>query len=67
MQKLEGLMGAAVVSAVVFKSALVRFVFNTGYHLNIRGGDPGVKIEIRKSNDFYYSCRGGVGEMSVVD
>nr|WP_314225545.1 DUF6188 family protein [Streptomyces sp. DSM 40713] len=65
--QLGELTGATVVSAVAFKSGLVRVVFNTGHHLIIRGGDPGVKIEIRKPNDFYYSCLAGVGEMSVID
>jgi hypothetical protein len=59
------LVGAAVVSAIAFKSGALRAVFSTGHHLNVKGGWPGLAVRVQKPNEFDWSYREGVGAMKV--
>lgn len=65
-QQLDELVGATVLSSVAFKSGVLRIVFSTGHHLNVRGDKPEVAVQIRKPGDFDYSYRGGDGAMKVL-
>jgi len=66
IQQFDELVGTTVLSAVAFKSGVLRIVFSEGQHMNIRGDEPEVTVRIRKSGEFDYSYKGGVGAMKVV-
>ncbi|WP_425264159.1 DUF6188 family protein [Streptomyces caeruleatus] len=58
------LVGATVLSAVAFTSGGLRVVFDSGHHLNVRGGDPELVVRVRKPGDFDWAYRGGIGVMT---
>ena len=66
-EDLSKLLGATVVSAVAFKSGLLRVVFSTGHHLNVREVGPETVVQVRNPGDFEWSYRGGVGVMKRLD
>ncbi|KPI31824.1 hypothetical protein OV450_7056 [Actinobacteria bacterium OV450] len=59
------LVGATVLSAVVFKSGSLRLVFSTGHHLNVWGTEPGTEASLQKPGVFCWSLRQGVGAMTT--
>ncbi|MCX5376208.1 DUF6188 family protein [Streptomyces sp. NBC_00091] len=59
------LVGATVLSAVAFKSGLLRMVFSTGHHLSIRGAEPEETVRLQKPGVFRWSCHQGVGTMKI--
>ncbi|MEU9034344.1 DUF6188 family protein [Streptomyces sp. NPDC048352] len=65
VEESDRLVGATVLSAVAFRSGLLRFVFSTGHHLNVRGAEPGVTARVRQPEVFSWRCRRGVATMEV--
>lgn len=59
------LVGATVLSAIVFKAGSLRLVFSTGHHLNVWGEEPGTEASLRKPGVFRWSLRQGVGTMTA--
>ncbi|WP_328963571.1 DUF6188 family protein [Streptomyces virginiae] len=60
------LVGATVLSAIVFKSGSLRLVFSTGHHLNLRGAEPGMEASLRQPGVFRWSSRQGVSAMETL-
>nr|WSW67078.1 DUF6188 family protein [Streptomyces sp. NBC_00995] len=58
------LRGATVLSAVAFRSGSLRLVFSTGHHLNVRGGDLGVRAELCRPGGFSWVSQRGVGRLT---
>nr|WTB33331.1 DUF6188 family protein [Streptomyces sp. NBC_00830] len=63
----DALVGATVLSAVAFRSGSLRVVFSTGHHLNVRGSDPGVRVDLRKPGEFTWVAQQGAGELTNLD
>lgn len=66
VEEFQRLVGATVVSAIVFKSGSLRAVFSTGHHLNVGKCAPGRLIRIQKPGEFDMSYQGGVINMKVI-
>ncbi|MFF4420365.1 DUF6188 family protein [Streptomyces sp. NPDC001549] len=60
------LVGATVLSAIVFKYGSLRLVFSTGHHLNVRGAEPGMEASLRQPGVFRWSSRQGVSAMETL-
>ncbi|MCX4962402.1 DUF6188 family protein [Streptomyces virginiae] len=60
------LVGATVLSAIVFKYGSLRLVFSTGHHLNVRGSEPGMEASLRQPGVFRWSSRQGVSAMEAL-
>jgi hypothetical protein len=67
IQGLREVIGATLVSAVVFKTGSSRFVFSTGHHLNTRVCEGNMRVAIRKQGAFEWFYADGVASLKVTD